>query len=294
MKKVNFTHFVFCLLVFFAFQAQAQYSGVAYLGNTPQIGETVGTPVKIELENFDALASDPNGDGANYVDAVTDLPAGGTYRDRSPGGSSEGNPIRTSSDVDLEAAATGAVLATPQGQEFTVYTVNVVNPGTYHMGVNYIHGGSSKDIRLSYYSADGTGRVDLHDTLDDDGLPATGGEYITTDNLGSFYLPAGTLLLRFLHLDAGPRFDFFTLTLDEIDMNTSTEETLKANALKVFPNPADNGIFIVNTDDEWEVYSMAGNKVLEGVGNKVDLSNFSEGVYILKTPYASMKLFSKQ
>lgn len=294
MKK-NITNFAFCLLTLFAFQAQAQYSGAAFGGNIPQIGATVGTSVQIEFENYDALASDVNGDGANYglqpSDLPADLPAGGTYFDKSPGGSDSGNPIRFGSDVDIEAGATGAVLAGNQGQEFTLYTVNVVQAGTYHMGVNYLHGGNSKDIRLSYYNADGTGpRVDLYDTLDDDGLPSTDGEYITTDNLGSFDLPAGTILLRFLHLDAGPRFDYFTLTLDEISTSTKDEQL---NALKAFPNPASNGIFNVNIEDEWNVYSLVGAKVLKGAGNRVDLSNFPKGVYYLKTSYATIKLISE-
>ena len=294
MEKNNFTNFVFCLLTLFAFQAQAQYFGVAFQGNTPQIGETVGEPVKIELEYYDALSSDPNGDGANFNDNTDDIPPGvmGTYNDKSFGGSTDGNPIRVDSDVDIEAGATGAVIAGTQGQEYTIYTVNVVNPGTYHMGVNYLHGGTSKDIKLFSHNVDGTGKTLLYDSIPDDGLPATGGEYITTDNLGSFDLPAGPLLLRFRHLDAGPRFDFFTLTLDDIIDNTE-DEILKANALKAFPNPASNGIFNVNIEDEWDVYSSVGAKVLEGAGSEVNLSNFPKGIYILKTEYASMKLISK-
>jgi len=292
MKKVTFTNFVFCFLTLFAFQAQAQvYNGVAYLGNTPQIGETVGTPVKVELENFDALADAPNGDGANYGGATSPLVAGGTYWDKSPGGSDAGNPIRTGGDVDLEADATGAVVAGAQGQEFTVYTVNVVTPGTYHMGVNYKHGGNSKDIRLESFNANGENRVDLFNTLDMDGLPSTDGEYITTDNLGSFTLPAGPVLLKFTHLDAGPRFDFFTLTLDEADVVNTEEEAL--NALKVFPNPTSNGIFSLNTEEEWSVYSVVGAKVLEGTGNRIDLSASPKGVYILKTPHRNVKLVSE-
>ena len=491
MKKNIFTNFAFCLFTFLAFQAQAQYTGVAYLGNIPQIGETVGAPVQIELENFDALAGDPNGDGANYGAAAAPLTAGATYWDKSPGGSDMGNPIRTGSDVDIEAGATGAVIAGTQGQEFTVYTVNIVTAGIYHMGVNYLHGGNSKDIRLESFNIDGTGRIDLFNTLDTDGLPATDGEYITTDNLGSFELPAGPLLFKFVHLDAGPRFDYFTLTLDEeimvgnpaysgvayqgnvpqlgatvgepvqiefenfdalsdapdgdganfndetddipvgeigtyyddspggsedgnpvrtdsdVDIKaagtgavvsdvkpneytiytvnvvnpglyhmgvnykhggtskdikvyshnvdggektllydstpdeglppsdyettdnlgsfelaagpllirirtldtgpsfdfftitldeiiSSTEnEALEANALKVSPNPAINGVFNVNTEDEWSVYSLSGAQILQGKGNRVDLSNFAKGVYILKTPYTSTKLISK-
>lgn len=298
MKKLNFTHFVLCLLTLLGFQAQAQYSGVAYLGNTPQIGETVGTPVKIELENFDALTDAPNGDGANYGGATSPLTAGGTYWDKSPGGSDAGNPIRTGGDVDLEAGATGAVVAGAQGQEFTVYTVNVVNAGTYHMGVNYLHGGTSKDIRLESFNIDGEGRIDLFNTLDMDGLPATAGEYMTADDLGSFYLPAGPLLLKFNHLDAGPRFDYFTVTLDEIDTSVSTENIgSEANAIKAFPNPTNNGIFNldVNFDEEWDVYSLMGAKVLEGAGTLVNLTNFPKGLYVLKTQNsnASVRLFSK-
>jgi len=215
MKKVTFTNLLLCVLTLFAFQAQAQYSGVAYLGNTPQIGESVGSPVKIELENFDALAGDPNGDGANYGAAAAPLTAGATYWDKSPGGSDAGNPIRTGSDVDIEAGATGAVIALAQGQEFTVYTVNVATTGIYHMGVSYLHGGNSKDIRLESFNINGENRVDLFNTLDMDGLPPSDGEYVTLDDLGNFTLNAGPQLLKFVHLDAGPRFDFFTITLEE-------------------------------------------------------------------------------
>jgi len=298
MKKVTSTNFFFCFFILLAFQAQAQYNGVAYLGNTPQIGETLGVPVKIELENYDALASEPNGDGANYGAAASPLTAGATYWDKSSGGSDAGNPIRTSSDVDIEAGATGAVVAQAQGQEFTVYTVNVVNAGTYHMGVNYLHGGNSKDIRLESFTMAGTDRIDLFNTLDMDGLPSTDGEYITTDNLGSFYLPAGQLLLKFIHLDAGPRFDYFTVTLDEIDTSVSTENIeLEANTVKAFPNPSNNGIFNidVNFDEQWNIYSLMGRKVLDGAGTLVNLTNLPKGLYVLKTQKsnASVRLFSK-
>ena len=293
MKKKTFTNFAFSILTLFAFQAQAQYFGVAYQNNIPQIGESIGAPVKIELEFYDALSSDPNGDGANFSNNDDDIPVGvmGTYNDKSEGGSDTGNPIRVSSDVDIEEGATGAVIAGNQGQEYTIYTVNVVQAGIYHMGVNYLHGGSSKDIRLYRHNIDGTGKTPLHDTLEDEGLPPTDGEYITTDNLGSFELPAGPQLLRFRHLDAGPRFDYFTLTLDEVI--TSTEDVANANAIKAYPNPASNGIFNVNVKGEWSVYSLVGAKVLDGAGTNVDLSTFPRGVYYLRAQNASIKLISE-
>ena len=168
----------------------------------------------------------------------------------------------------------------------------MVNAGTYHMGVNYLHGGSSKDIRLYRHNIDGTGKTPLHDTLEDEGLPPTDGEYMTTDNLGSFELPAGPQLLRFRHLDAGPRFDYFTLTLEEIS-STSTSDLSNANALKAYPNPSSNGVFTVDIEGEWSVYSLVGAKVLEGAGSRVDLSTSPRGVYYLRTPTASVKLISE-
>jgi hypothetical protein len=214
MGKFYSTSFVFCLSMLFAFQAKAQYSGVAYQGVVPQVGVTLGVPVQIELENYDALSSDPNGDGANFSDNTDDIPAGvmGTYNDKSAGGVAGGNSVRTNSDVDIEAGGSGNVTTAVQGQEYTIYTINVVTAGTYSFGVNYRHFGNSKDVKIFSHKTDGTGKTLLYDSVPDGGLPQ--GDYITTDGLGSFILPAGPLLIRFRSLDAGPRFDFFTLTLE--------------------------------------------------------------------------------
>lgn len=213
MNKLYFTSLISCASLLFALQLHAQYSGVAYQGNIPQVGVTPEVPVKIELENYDALSSDPNGDGANFNNNTDDIPAGGmgTYNDKSPGGVSGGNSVRTNSDVDIEAGGSGNVITAVQGQEYTVYTINVVTAGTYSFGVNYRHGGTSKDIRVFSHNTDGTGKTLLYDS-GPTGLPAQA-DYATVD-LGSAALPAGPLLIRFRSLDAGPRFDFFTLTLE--------------------------------------------------------------------------------
>lgn len=214
MAKLYLTRLIFCASLLFALQTQAQYFGVAYQNNTPQVGVALGVPVVIELENYDALSSAPNGDGANFNDNTDDIPAGvmGTYNDRSSGGVSGGNSVRTTSDVDIEAGGSGNVITAVQGNEYTVYTINVVTAGTYSLGVNYRHFGNSKDIKVFSHKTDGSGKALLYDSLPDNGLPQ--GDYATVDGLGSFTLPAGPLLIRFRSLDAGPRFDFFTLTLD--------------------------------------------------------------------------------
>lgn len=270
------------------------YAGVAYQGNIPQLGEVLGVPVQIECENYDALGSDPNGDGANFNDPTDNIPTGamGTYYDNSSGGVADGNTARATSDVDIAAGGTGNVVTDVRPNEYTIYTVNVVTAGTYQFGLNYKHGGMSKDIKLYTHNADGTGKNLIYDSVPDDGLPQN--DYTTVDSLGSFELEEGPLLIRLRTLDAGPSFDFMTFTLTDI-VNSTEEAGGRSNTLKVFPNPAANGLFNVDVafNEKWVVYSFTGAKVLEGVGSEVNLSTFPRGTYILKTPRAVVKLFSK-
>ena len=267
------------------------YAGVAYQGNIPQLGAERAIPVLIECENYDALGADSNGDGANFNDPTDDIPATGmgTYYDNSPGGSADGNSVRATSDVDIKAEGTGNVVSDVKPNEYMVYTVNVVTAGTYYFGLNYKHGGTSKDIKLYTHNADGTGKTLIYDSVPDDGLPQS--DYVTTDSLTSFDLEEGPLLIRLRTLDSGPSFDFMTFTLADI-IDSTDDAIWRANALKVFPNPASNGVFNVSIEGKWDVYSLSGAKVLEGTGNEVNLSSFPKGVYILKTPFVSRKLIS--
>lgn len=58
----------------------------------------------------------------------------------------------------------------------------------------------------------------------------------------------------------------------------------------VYPNPSDNRIFTITTTGKWTVYNLSGRKVLEGKGEKVDLSGLSDGIYSLQTETSSHKL----
>lgn len=222
MKKINFTNFALCLLTLFAFQAQAQvYDGVAYNGNIPQVGAggTVGAVTTIEFEHYDALSGNASGPGANFSNNSATMPTtgGGTYNDKQT--TAPTNALRTGSFVQDAnvGTSTGTVIEGVQGQEYTVYTVNVVTAGTYHLNVNYAHNGSNKFIQFFSHNPDGTPDQTIYNGSGIP-LPATGSSttYATSADLGSFSLSAGTLLIRFRSLSAGPRFDYFTLTLDAV------------------------------------------------------------------------------
>lgn len=72
-----------------------------------------------------------------------------------------------------------------------------------------------------------------------------------------------------------------TLSIDEVVFNKKTT---------VFPNPSETGIFKLSSEETWEVYAISGAKILSGKGDQIDLSNFKEGVYLLKIKNKSFKL----
>ena len=64
----------------------------------------------------------------------------------------------------------------------------------------------------------------------------------------------------------------------------STDSSFQNNIFTVYPNPSSNGIFTLKNNDskKWEVYDVRGVKVLSGNGKTIDVSNFSNGMYIIK------------
>ena len=76
---------------------------------------------------------------------------------------------------------------------------------------------------------------------------------------------------------------------------TQTGLSLEENSInqfRVFPNPSSSGVFQINTKtpQKWEVYTITGSKILNGTGDKVDISSFSKGIYILRMENSFAKL----
>ena len=60
----------------------------------------------------------------------------------------------------------------------------------------------------------------------------------------------------------------------------------------MFPNPSSSGVFQIKsqTPVNWEVYNIDGSKIISGKGNKVDLSAYSRGIYILRMGKGYVKI----
>ncbi len=64
----------------------------------------------------------------------------------------------------------------------------------------------------------------------------------------------------------------------------SVDDFQQNEPFAVYPNPSRSGVFILKNHDSenWDVYNFTGAKILSGNGETIDISNFSNGMYIIK------------
>jgi hypothetical protein len=73
---------------------------------------------------------------------------------------------------------------------------------------------------------------------------------------------------------------------------TSLNKMSTKDNLVVFPNPSSTGTFSLNQTTTWQVYSVQGRLVLKGTGDKVDLSTYPKGFFILKTKLGTQSIIT--
>jgi len=80
-----------------------------------------------------------------------------------------------------------------------------------------------------------------------------------------------------------------TVVSDACDTTTSINETVRNEELKIYPNPAEDEIFIKGSFDVpalFELYDITGRKVLKktltSINSQVNISHLSKGFYIYK------------
>ncbi len=200
--------------------------------------------------------------------------------------------FRTNTDVDI--SPTGNPVPTGGGydvvgfvnSEYLYYTVNFATSGSYRLDVFYKH-------------ASVTGKLLAYQILKQSDLSAVSA--VISSNLpkeqawvarptGVVDVCAGTYVLKVAFTGgAGPVYDSFTIVQDGALVNPAycslgvNDFDASAKELVAYPNGNTTGIFTLNIDSAWDVYSLSGAKVISGNGTNVDISGFSKGVYLLKT-----------
>lgn len=82
-------------------------------------------------------------------------------------------------------------------------------------------------------------------------------------------------------LRAGQTEDY---TLNILASNLATSEVSKKSSGKVYPNPASGSVTIKTETglEKYEVYSLTGQKLLEGTSGVVSLESLTSGTYLIK------------
>ncbi len=90
----------------------------------------------------------------------------------------------------------------------------------------------------------------------------------------------------------------FTFTKESCSLSNSKSplsEHSSTKRLVIYPNPVNSVLYFENNkiSDEYEIFTVQGLKVLDGTGNKINVSMLNQGVYMLKSG-DKMKIFIKQ
>ncbi len=74
------------------------------------------------------------------------------------------------------------------------------------------------------------------------------------------------------------------ITATFVQEGLSVDNFQQNKSFIVYPNPSVSGVFTIKNHDSenWEIYNFTGSKVLSGKGKTIDISNFSNGMYIIK------------
>lgn len=75
-------------------------------------------------------------------------------------------------------------------------------------------------------------------------------------------------------------------SINELQMSSASlsNDVFETNAaIMIYPNPSANGQFSLTKAIEWEIYDLKGVKLQNGKGKTIDLSDYTTGVYFVKS-----------
>ncbi|WP_296638595.1 T9SS type A sorting domain-containing protein [Polaribacter sp.] len=108
-----------------------------------------------------------------------------------------------------------------------------------------------------------------------------GHNYDNLNNLNNLIIPEGFNLYSITNSSLAELVNWIEYDLSQQALSYTVPKIDKKPTL--FPNPT-SSLLSLNSDKEYdiEVYDMVGNKVMSLKGNKIDMSNLSSAIYIVK------------
>lgn len=239
----------------------------------PYKGTAHAVPGVIQLEDYDK-----GGEGFAFSDSTIGN-SGGEYR------------TETGDDVDISVGGSGFVVGGISGGEYLRYTINVTEAGSYQMLVNYrTFSATSKTLAAQILPKDLSTSKTLFSVpagSTTSGIIKIGNGEFGNYTSSEFDLQVGTWVLEFTIPTggAGPTYDFITLNrMGALSVNDNIKQEFS-----VYPVPSKDGKFNLSISQEWEVYNLLGKKINSGQGTFIDISNFSKGLYFLRTETGVIK-----
>lgn len=223
----------------------------------PYKGTPAAIPGRIEAEDYDL-----GGEGIAYHDS-DDFNQVGDYRN---------------DGVDIGSGSIGY----SNSGEWLEYTIDVLEDGDYDLNIYYSSARPGGGAKIGASLPDE--EINLISSFD---LPVTGTWSDKKEiTLGNFSLNKGIHVLRIKVVERGYNLDWIEL----ITKGDVANKKLFFNSLNIYPNPNSTGVFNIKKSYSWEVYSILGENILKGKGQTIDLSDFSKGIYIIKTEHSVNKV----
>lgn len=184
---------------------------------------------------------------------------------------------RTTEGVDLENSNGSIHISWSNGGEWTKYTINVTQTGTYDISIPVSTGnGASGALFLTFddvynypIASINTGGWNVYQSL-------------TVNNVG---LTAGTHVMT-LNIVGNINVDKFTF-VKKSDIIVDNQELIDFENVSVYPNPSE-GVFYVNAsaEGEMQIFDIKGLQIYSGSLNKntnvIDLTASPAGMYFSK------------
>lgn len=227
----------------------------------PYSGTPMSIPGTLEAEYYDF-----GGEDRSYKDVDADNNGSLVFRNES------------GVDIDDLPNGIGYAIGWIRKGEWLEYTVDIAKPGQYDMKITYSSKSGGGSLGLD---------IDGSEMITDIFIPSTEDWNSYDDLTETVSLTAGVHVIRVNMEEAGFNLDKLEFTEATV---TNTSEILSISSLQVFPNPSIDGVFNMNSSQDFEVFDIRGNKLLEGKSKTINLSNSSENIHLLHVGSRWIKL----
>ncbi len=154
--------------------------------------------------------------------------------------------------------------------------IEIPYSGTYTVSYRVSSESTGGQLSLDYSSGDVI--------LDYADISATGDWQTWTTVSNTVSLDAGTYDFGIYAQEGGWNFNWFSFTLVS-EKSTGDDSSLMddKSEISIYPNPVSEQLNISGTSDnsQFEIYSLSGVKVKSGLGNSINVSNLTEGIFFI-------------